>query len=408
MNGELKRKPCPSADMDSYWKSIDFRAAKAHVKKLQKRISDALTQGELDKAEALMYMLTHSYLAKVFAVQCVCNKKNNDAKKLTTCGERYELALTLNARGYRSDAVVRKEIPKANGGTRQLSIPSVRDRAMQTLYRFALEPVAEFLGDEHSYGFRPNRSTADAVCHCLDILDGKDSPQYVLEGDICRCFDTINRQWIMDNIPVEKKVLKQFLHRMYISDGKLFPVTEGIPQGACISPMICNMVLDGIEPLLKQHFADAVQFVRYADDFVVIGHDRDMLEKSVIPLLMDFLSIRGLHLSEDKTIITHMDTGFDFLGWHIQRYSGHALAIPSLKNVLSLRTKVESVLFSSWSSRKMMEDKLKSIIKGWVNYHRGIVPPQSLYEVEYDIVSLIMNAHGDRALAALASAQFVL
>lgn len=408
MNGELKRKPCPSADMDSCWKSIDFRAAKAHVKKLQKRISDALTQGELDKAEALMYMLTHSYLAKVFAVQCVCNKKNNDAKKLTTCGERYDLALTLNARGYRSDAVVRKEIPKANGGTRQLSIPSVRDRAMQTLYRFALEPVAEFLGDEHSYGFRPNRSTADAVCHCLDILDGKDSPQYVLEGDICRCFDTINRQWIMDNIPVEKKVLKQFLHRMYISDGKLFPVTEGIPQGACISPMICNMVLDGIEPLLKQHFGDAVQFVRYADDFVVIGHDRDMLERSVIPLLMDFLSIRGLHLSEDKTIITHIDTGFDFLGWHIQRYGDHTLATPSMKNILSLRTKVESVLFSSWVSRKIMEDKLKSIIKGWVNYHRGIVPPQSLYEVEYEIVSLIMNAHGDRALAALASAQFVL
>lgn len=408
MNGELKRKPCPSADMDSYWKSIDFRAAKAHVKKLQKRISDALTQGELDKAEALIYMLTHSYHAKVFAVQCVCNKKNNDAKKLTTCGERYELALTLTARGYRSDAVVRKEIPKANGGARQLSIPTVRDRAMQTLYRFALEPVAEFLGDEHSYGFRPNRNTADAVCRCLDILDGDKRPQYILEGDICRCFDTINRQWIMNNIPVEKKVLKQFLHRMYISDGKLFPVTEGIPQGACISPIICNMVLDGIEPLLKQHFGDAVQFVRYADDFVVIGHDRDTLERSVIPILMDFLSIRGLHLSEDKTVITHIDAGFDFLGWHIQRYSGHTLATPSMKNILSLRTKVESVLFSPWSSRKMMEDKLKSIIKGWVNYHRGIVPPQSLYEVEYDIVSLIMNAHGDRALAALASAQFVL
>lgn len=408
MNGELKRKPCPSADKDSQWKSIDFRAAKSHVKKLQTRISAALGQGELDKAEKLMYMLTHSYLAKVFAVQCVCNRKNNDAKKLTSCGERLDLALTLSARGYRSDAVVRKEIPKANGGVRMLSIPTVRDRAMQTLYRFALEPVAEFLGDEHSYGFRPNRNTADALCRCLDVLNGDSCPEYVLEGDICRCFDNINRQWIMDNIPLEKKVLRQFLHRMYRQDGKLFSVTEGIPQGACISPMICNMVLDGIEPLLKQHFGDAVQFVRYADDFVVIGHDSQILERSVIPVLTDFLSVRGLHLSEEKTVITHIDTGFDFLGWRIQRYGRQTIATPSAKNMLSLRTKVESVLFSSWSSRKMMEDKLKSIIKGWVHYHRGLVPPQSLYEVEYDIVSLIMNMHGDRALAALASEQFVL
>lgn len=408
MNGELKRKPCPSADRDSYWKSIDFRAAKSHVKKLQTRISAALARGELDKAERLTYMLTHSYLAKVFAVQCVCNKKNNDAKKMTTCGERLDLALTLSARGYRSDAVVRKEIPKANGGIRMLSIPTVRDRAMQTLYRFALEPVAEFLSDEHSYGFRPNRNTADALGRCLDVLNGDGCPEYVLEGDICRCFDNINRQWIMDNIPLEKKVLKQFLHRMYRQDGKLFPVTEGIPQGACISPMICNMVLDGIEPLLKQHFGDAVQFVRYADDFVVIGHNRQILERSVIPVLIDFLSVRGLHLSEEKTVITHIDTGFDFLGWHIQRYGRQTIATPSAKNILSLRTKVEGVLFSFWSSRKMMNDKLKSIIKGWVNYHLGVVLPQSLYEVEYDLVMLIMNSFGDKGLAAFVSDLFVL
>lgn len=408
MSGEPKRKPCPSTDKDSYWKSIDFRAAKSHVKKLQSRISAALAQGELDKAERLMHMLTHSYLAKVLAVQCVCSKKHNDAKKSTTCGGRYDLALTLNARGYRSDAVVRKEIPKANGGVRMLSIPTVRDRAMQTLYRFALEPVAEFLGDEHSYGFRPNRNTADALYRCLDILNDDARPKYILEGDICRCFDNINRRWIMDNIPIEKKVLKQFLHRMYKQDGKLFPVTEGIPQGACISPMICNMVLDGIEPLLKQHFGDAVQFVRYADDFVVIGHDRHTLESLVIPVLMDFLSVRGLNLSEDKTVITRIDTGFDFLGWHIQRYGRHTIATPSAKNILSLRTKVEGILFSFWSSRKMMNDKLRSIIKGWVNYHRGIVPPQSLYEVEYDLVMLIINSFGDKGLAALVSELFVL
>lgn len=407
MNGELKRKPCPSADKDSQWKSIDFRTAKSHVKKLQTRIWAALAQGELDKAERLMYMLTHSHLAKVFAVQCVCSK-NNDAKKLTTCGERLDLALTLSARGYRSDAVVRKAIPKANGGVRMLSIPTVRDRAMQTLYRFALEPVAEFLGDEHSYGFRPGRNTADALCRCLDVLNGDRCPEYVLEGDICRCFDNINRQWIMDNIPIEKKVLRQFLHRMYRHDGKLFPVTEGIPQGACISPMICNMVLDGIEPLLKQHFGDAVQFVRYADDFVVIGHDRQTLERLVIPVLTDFLSVRGLHLSEEKTVITHIDTGFDFLGWHIQRHGRQTIATPSAKNILSLRTKVEGVLFSFWSSRKMMNDKLKSIIKGWVNYHRGVVLPQSLYEVEYDLVMLIMNSFGDKGLAAFVSDLFVL
>lgn len=411
MSIEPKGNLCPSSDSDRCWKNINFREAERAVKKLQHRITTAMTKNEFDKAEALIHMLTHSYYAKCLAVYCVCNNRGNktagvDDKILVTCGEKYDAAVALRTRGYKSDVLLRKNIPKANGTTRPLGIPTMRDRAMQTLYRFALEPVAELTGDEHSYGFRPGRSTQDAIIRCLDVLNDPARPHYVLEGDILSCFDNISHQWIIDNIPVDKKVLRQFIECGYVMNGKLFDTTKGVPQGGCISPVICNMVLDGIEPLIEKETGKAVQFIRYADDFVVIGKDIAALEQTVIPLLDDFLSVRGLQLSREKTRIAHVDNGFDFLGWHLQRYGAHTFAIPSVKNTTSILTKVQAAMYRSYTNRKQQEEFLKAIIRGWVNYHRGIVPPIALYEVEFDIVSLMIKSGADRELIALASSLF--
>lgn len=155
------------------------------------------------------------------------------------------------------------------------------DRAMQTLYRLALEPIAETIADPHSYGFRPQRCVQDAIEHCFNCLAISTAPQWVLEGDIKGCFDNISHNWILEHIPMDKSILRQFLKSGYIEQGQLHETEAGTPQGGTISTVICNMVLDGMEKLLKGHFQrkwmngklfnPKVNFTRYADDFIVTG-----------------------------------------------------------------------------------------------------------------------------------------
>jgi RNA-directed DNA polymerase len=170
------------------------------------------------------------------------------------------------------------QIPKPGGkGMRQLGIPTMKDRAMQALYLLALEPIAETAADPNSYGFRPKRSTADALQQCFNTLCRGCSPQWVLEGDIKGCFDHISHRWMLQHVPTDKAVLRQWLKAGYIENRNLFPTEAGTPQGGIISPTLANMTLDGLEKLLTQNFPRAkwqegkiwrpkVNLVRYADD----------------------------------------------------------------------------------------------------------------------------------------------
>jgi len=161
------------------------------------------------------------------------------------------------------------------------------DRAMQALYLLALEPVSESTADWNSYGFRPGRSTQDAISHLFVMLSRKGAASWVLEGDIKGCFDNISHKWILDNVMLDKKMLEHWLKAGYVDKGKLFPTNEGTPQGGIISPTLANLVLDGLETLLATKFGSLrydghssrtrkyqVHFVRYADDFIITGKSK--------------------------------------------------------------------------------------------------------------------------------------
>ena len=234
------------------WQEIDFKAAESYVKKLQMRIAKAVKEKRWGKVQALQWMLTHSFYAKALAVKRVTENQGR-----RTSGVDHELWLSpeskfkaiekLERRGYRAQPLRRFYIPKKSGKLRPLSIPTMTDRAMQTLYRFALEPIAETTADIHSYGFRPNRCVQDAIERCFQNLARKSSAQWVLEGDIKGCFDNISHDWILEHIPIDKTVLWQFLKSGYVETGTLFPTETGTPQGGTISTTICNMVLEGME-----------------------------------------------------------------------------------------------------------------------------------------------------------------
>lgn len=360
------------------WHTIPWAQANQHVRRLQTRIAKAAKAEDWRRVVRLQKLLVRSTTAKAVAVRRVTENQGRktpgvDGVTWSAPAEKRQAMDTLESRGYRPKPLRRIHIPKANGGKRPLGIPTMRDRAMQALHWLALDPVAETRGDINSYGFRSGRSTADAIAQCHNALSRAHSPQWVLEGDIKGCFDNISHEWLLRNVPMDRHVLKRWLKAGFVEDRKLFPTSAGTPQGGIISPCLANLALDGMERLLKDSLPRRakVNFIRYADDFVVTADSQELLETRVKPMIAAFLAERGLTLSVTKTKITHVSDGFDFLGWNVRKFKGFLRIVPSAKNAAAFYDKIRTRLRALRGAKQ--EDvvfALNPVIRGWGNYHR--------------------------------------
>jgi RNA-directed DNA polymerase len=250
----------------------------------------------------------------------------------------------------------------------------MHDRAMQALYALALIPVAETWADPNSYAFREGRGCADALEHVYLVLCHKHSAQWVLEGDITACFDEISHPWVLQHLLMDKHILRKWLQAGYWEKGQLFPTSKGTPQGGVISPIIANIVLDGMQKALLQAVSKKgakVNFVRYADDFVVTGASKELLEQKVKPAATAFLTPRGLELSEQKTVITHVSQGFNFLGHTVRKFGDKLLTTPAKRSLQALRDKIRLCINSAVAQpQEVLLRQLNPLIRGWANYYR--------------------------------------
>jgi RNA-directed DNA polymerase len=232
--------------LEDQWNNIDWKKVEKHVNRLQARIAKAVREGKWNLVKRLQYLLTQSHYAKLLAIKKVNQNKGKrtagiDGKTWSSPQSRMKAAFSLTDKKYVAKPLKRVFIEKPGKKTkRPLGIPTIYDRSMQALYALALEPIAEIKGDRTSFGFRKFRSPHDACEYTFHYLCKKNSPVWVLEGDIKGCFDNISHQWLIDNIPMDKTVLKQFLKAGYIFERQLFQTDAGTPQGGIISPILAN------------------------------------------------------------------------------------------------------------------------------------------------------------------------
>ncbi len=381
------------------WYAVDWRRVERNVRGMQIRIAKATREGDWRRVKALQRMLTRTLSAKLYAVRRVTQNQGArtagvDRELWDSPESRWEAVGRLKRRGYKPLPLRRVFIPKANGKERPLGIPTMRDRAMQALYLLALEPVSESTSDPNSYGFRINRSTADAMSQIFVAMSQKGSAQWVLEADIKGCFDWINHDWLVANVPMDKGILRKWLKAGLIYKGQLQATEAGTPQGGIISPTLANVTLNGLERELITHLGAKfgiakakklkVNVVRYADDFVITGDSKEVLESEVQPWVEAFLAVRGLRLSEEKTRITHIDDGFDFLGWNFRKYSGKLLIKPSKKNVKTFYCKVsETISDNKTVKHEELIRLLNPMLRGWAQYHSPVVAKQAYNRMEY-------------------------
>jgi RNA-directed DNA polymerase len=385
------------------WHSIEWKKVWRTVRRLQARIVKAVAEGRWNKVKALVYLLTRSFGGRALAILRVVSNSGAstpgvDGVLWNTPESKSAAFSTLRRHGYRPQPLRRVYIPKRNG-KRALGIPTMTDRAMQALHLLGLDPIAESHADGHSYGFRRERRCADALAQTHVLLSHHHGPEWILEGDIKACFDKISHEWLLTHVPMDRRLLGQWLKAGFLEKHAYFATMEGTPQGGTISPALANWTLDGLQRLLAEHFANTpkgqgkskVHLVRYADDFLITGTSKDLLRDQVQPLVAHFLKERGLELSHEKTRITHVEDGFDFLGQNVRRYRcGKVLTKPSASNVKTFLAKIRETIDRSGSQTAgEMIQRLNQQIKGWAMYHRYAASKRTFNSVDHRIFQMV-------------------
>lgn len=375
-----------------HWSQVNWASVEANVRHLQGHIYRAAAAGEYAKMKNLQRLLVRATATKLKAIRQVTQENGGkhtpgvDGVVCDTPKGRLDLLKSgLSLKGYQPKPVRRVYIPKSNGKLRPLGIPTVKDRIMQAIVKYAMEPEWESRFEPNSYGFRPGRSCQDAIEAIHLTLSPKGASHWILDADISGCFDNIDHEALLARTSVFRTVIRRWLKAGTVELGRLSNTEAGTPQGGIASPLLANIALDGLEyqfgalsrtgvhlsPAKRQGINRGISLIRYADDFVVCAPSREVLETYVVPRVVTFLAERGLKLNEMKTRIVHIDEGFNFLGFEIRRRRGVLLTMPQKEKVLSHLADIRDYLRQhKQTPQEAVIKALAPVIRGWSSYYR--------------------------------------
>lgn len=364
------------------WNLIPWDFIENSIRSLRRRIFRAAREQKWNKVRSLMKLMLRSFFNLLLSVRRVTQK--NKGKK--TAGVDKERALTPEARValvrsmgkytlWKAKPTRRIYIPKpGKPGQRPLSIPTIRNRVAQAIFKNALEPCWEAQFETNSYGFRPGRSIHDAISHCWVAFNGNKQRPWILDADLKSAFDKISHEHVLTVIGQVpgRELIKQWLAAGYVESEMFHATDSGVPQGGVISPLFLNVALHG----LQQHLGPAYGYIRYADDLIVYARSREKIE-DVQSRIEEWLQPRGLALHPEKTRIAHIDDGFNFLGFSVKRYKGKCLIKPQKEKVLAFLAELR--LWLNKHKQAATENVIRHfnpILRGWANNYRHVVSKQ--------------------------------
>ncbi|MGP1521642.1 MAG: exodeoxyribonuclease III [Treponema sp.] len=300
-----------NTDYTKLWDSIDWEMAEKNLETMQMALAKSAYKRDLGLIEKWQKKIVYSIDAKVLAVRHICSTSGGggiDNIKWHTSHEKMVAAIALNSKEYRAMPSRLLLIKSKNNKQRRIHIETYYDKAMQCLYAYALDPVAESWGDRKSFAYRKGRSTYDMNEYIKYSLSGDNAPEWIFIGDVRKCYENISHAWIKKNIPMAGYVLNEFLKAGYVYGGSLFPTDSGVGIGCSISPIVANMTLDGLPEYIYSSLQSSAKkidysdgdMIRYADDIIITARSKESAEK-IKKCVIEFLAERGLELSEEKS-----------------------------------------------------------------------------------------------------------
>ena len=382
------------------WKSINWKEIIEYVKKLRQRIFRAEQNGQHRKVRKLQRLMARSKANLLLSIRKVTQENKGkrtsgvDGYKALTLTEReklYEQMRSCNLKSVKVKPVRRTYIEKKNGKLRPLGIPVIKDRIYQNIVKNALEPQWEARFEPGSYGFRPKRSTHDAIGNLFQKLNAMCNRKWIFEGDFKGCFDNLGHEHILEKTKdfPENRLIEKWLKAGYVDNDAFHETERGTPQGGVISPLLANIALHGMEKELGVKYwhskaagyylsRGSVGIVRYADDFVILCYTKEQAE-SMYGKLTEYLSKRQISLSTEKTKVTHIEDGFDFLGFNLRQYRKTGNKTPLLvkpsKSSIKKATATIKEVFAGKRGRPVVEllTELNPVIRGTGHYWNKVV-----------------------------------
>lgn len=360
-----------------------------YVLTIQRRLDKAVANGDKPRIRWYSHILIkRSRAVKILSVYRVCvtnrGRRTAGVDGVAMPSDRSEaipkmLELLESADIERKPSRIRRAyIPKPNGDKRPLGIPTIADRINQDIIRQTIEPICEYYFSHQSYGFRPKRSCHDAVEDIFTKISRKASRQWIVEGDIKGCFNHIRHSHITATLKAwgigetMRTIIDKMLKSGIMKEGVTTETSEGTPQGGVISPLLANVALTCLDDEMIKHDFHSRQsnpIVRYADDFVIVAKSNEQAE-AIKGFVSTFLKEKvGVELSEEKTKITHISNGFDFLGFNFKKYKDKLLIMPCKDNISRVKRNLKVKLRECRDARAVVE-VLNPIITGWSNYYR--------------------------------------